>query len=101
MEGLWSERSLQPERMDVETLQHADAVAILQTLEKINAWLGGVRATLYHVKRFAQHWKPGEPIRFIDWGTGGADIPRALVRWGRKQGFRIEVVGVDSNAAVL
>ncbi len=88
-----AERSLQPERMDLEPLDHASAVSILGTLEKVNAWLGGVRATLHHVQEFSRRWKPGETIRFIDWGTGGADLPRALVRWGRANGFRLEVVG--------
>ena len=101
MEGLWEERSLEPERMDLEPIDRDTAVSILGTLEKINAWLGGVHATLYHVQRFARDWKSGERTRFIDWGTGGADLPRALVRWGRKNGFAIEVVGVDSNPSVV
>lgn len=101
MDGFWSERSLQPERMDLEILDAPSAASILRTLETINAWLGGVHATLYHVRRFSRSWKPGETVRFIDWGTGGADLPRALVRWGRQQGFKFEVVGIDSNPIVL
>ena len=27
-------------------------------------------------------------------------MPRAIVRWGRAQGFRIEIVGVDSNSEI-
>src|SRR5258708_31890843 len=87
--------------MDLEPLDHASAVSMLGTLEKVNAWLGGVRATLHHVQEFSRRWKPGEAIRFIDWGTGGADLARALVRWGRANGFRLEVVGVDNNAGVI
>ncbi len=101
MNGFLSERSLQPERMDLEVLDGRSAISILRTLETINTWLGGVQATLYHVRRWSRDWKPGERIRFIDWGTGGADIPRALIRWGRKHGFKFEVVGVDNNPAVL
>jgi hypothetical protein len=101
MNLLWTERSLQPERMDLEPLDPVDAASILGNLETVNAWLGGVRATLSHVQRYSKRWKPGETIRIIDWGTGGADIPRALVRWGRRKGFPIEVVGVDSNPSVM
>jgi SAM-dependent methyltransferase len=97
----WAERSLQPERMDLEAFSFADAAIILRNLETINAWLGGVRATLYHLRHFARTWKPGEKIRIIDWGTGGADTPRAIIRWSRKQGFPIEIVGVDSNPTVI
>src|SRR5438067_2052891 len=101
MNNFWTERCLELERMDLEPLDAATAASILGALEKVNAWLGGVRATLYHVQRFAQRWQPGERIRFIDWGTGGADLPRALVNWGRRAGYRIEVVGVDNNPAVI
>jgi 2-polyprenyl-3-methyl-5-hydroxy-6-metoxy-1,4-benzoquinol methylase len=101
MGGYWPERSLQAERMDLEAIDEATAASILGALEKVNVWLGGVRATLYHVERFARLWKPGQSVRFIDWGTGGADLPRALVRWGRKRGYHFKVVGVDSNPSVI
>src|ERR1035438_6522983 len=87
--------------MDVETLSPEHTAEILRTLESINLWLGGVRATLWHLKQFSRRWEPGERLRMVDWGTGGADIPRAIVRWGRARGFRIEVVGVDSNPTVV
>ena len=87
--------------MDVEPLTENGAASILKTLETINVWLGGVRATLWHLKRFSRHWSPGQRIRIIDWGTGGADIPRSIVRWARSKGFFMEIVGVDNNAVVL
>ncbi len=87
--------------MDVETLDPATTSRVLRALENVNAWLGGVRATLYHIEKFSKRWAPGEKIRFIDWGTGGADLPRALVRWGRQRGFQFTVVGVDGNQPVL
>src|SRR5688572_20170294 len=101
MSLLWANRVLTLERMDLEPLAPTDAAAILGTLETINRWLGGVRATLFHLERFSRRWKPGERIRIIDWGTGGADLPRAIVDWGRKRGFAIEVTGVDNNPAVM
>src|SRR5262245_41752497 len=101
MSKLWAERSLQPERMDLEVLDPGTAASILRALERINFWLGGIQATMTHVRQFAKSWQPGARIRFIDWGTGGADLPRALVRWGRKNGFHLEITGVDNNAAVL
>jgi len=87
--------------MDMEALIPSDAAGILGNLESINAWLGGVRATLWHFKRFSLRWTPGEHIRIIDWGTGGADMPRALVRWGRANGYVLDVTGVDRNPEVL
>ena len=98
---IFKSRSPEFERMDLEPLTETSAADILKTLEKINVWLGGVRATLWHLKRFSGHWSPKQRIRIIDWGTGGADIPRAIVRWARSRGFFMEIVGVDSNAVVL
>ena len=87
--------------MDVETLAPESAATILKTLETINQWVGGVRATLWHVKRVARRWSPGQRIRMIDWGTGGADIPRAIIDWARPRGFHVDITGVDRNTEVL
>jgi hypothetical protein len=101
MSWLLRQRSTQLERMDQETLDPATATAVLGALERINARLGGVAATLYHFERFAKYWVAGQVIRVVDWGTGGADIPRALVRWARSKGYSFQIVGVDSNPAVF
>jgi len=98
---IFLERSHLPERMDLEALDAPTAARILRALERVNAWLGGVSATLSPLKRFSKNWPAGSKIRFLDWGTGGADIPRALVRWCRSRGFKAEVVGVDNNPAIV
>jgi 2-polyprenyl-3-methyl-5-hydroxy-6-metoxy-1,4-benzoquinol methylase len=98
---LLKSRSSMLERMDVETLSAESTAEILRKLETINAWLGGVRATLGHLQRFSRHWSSGQRVRIIDWGTGGADIPRAIVRWARPRGFHVDIVGIDRNTTVL
>jgi len=87
--------------MDLEVLDPPTAASILSALETVNAHLGGVSATLWHLERFSRYWSEGQTIRFIDWGTGGADIPRAIVRWGRRRGFDVQITGVDNNNVVL
>ena len=89
------------ERMDVEALSPEDAAGILNALEIINRWLGGARATLHYLNRFARRWNPGQTIRILDWGTGGADMPRAIVRWARRNGHRVRVTGIDHNPAII
>jgi ubiquinone/menaquinone biosynthesis C-methylase UbiE len=101
MSFIFSERALLPERMDVEPLDEATTRRILSALEHVNAWLGGVHATLSVLETFSRRWRPGERIRFIDWGTGSADIPRAIVRWCRQRGYQAEVVGIDMNASII
>ncbi|MFA5976565.1 MAG: methyltransferase domain-containing protein [Elusimicrobiota bacterium] len=101
MSFVFKERSREPERMDLEPLDAAATTRILTALERVNEWLGGVQATLARLRRFSHRWQPGERLRFIDWGTGGADMPRAIVRWCRRKGFRAEILGIDVNEAVL
>ena len=67
-------------------LQQFIAMPLKLLIKNYSFKYAGVRATLSHFKRWSRRWKPGERIRVIDWGTGGADIPRALVRWARANG---------------
>src|SRR6266478_386611 len=101
MSFVFSERALIPERMDIEPLDGPTTARILSALENVNAWVGGVHATRSVLREFSKRWKAGERIRFIDWGTGSADIPRAIVRWCRARGFKAEVVGIDMNALIV
>ena len=98
MSLLFSRRSVALERMDTEPLDPATAAQVFRNLETINRRLGGARATLWHFARFSKEWKAGERIRILDWGTGGADMPRALVRWARRRGYDLHIVGIDQDA---
>jgi hypothetical protein len=101
MSLIFGARSNLPERMDTETIKPDEMARILKALEFINRWLGGVNATLWHLKRFSRFWRPRQTIRIVDWGTGGADIPRAIVRWARRHDFRVDILGMDHHPAVL
>lgn len=94
-------RSTLPERMDTEPLTLAEMTPVLETLESINARLGGIRATLNHLAHFSKAWTPHQEIRIVDWGTGGADLPRAIARWARLKHFRVKILGIDNNPVVL
>jgi len=101
MSLVFHHRSWELERMDQEILDPATVSTVLRNLEAINYWLGGVRTTLWHFRQFSKRWQQGASIRIVDWGTGGADLPRALVRWGRTKGFKLQVVGVDQDKAIV
>ena len=40
-------------------------------------------------------------VRILDLGTGSADLPRAMVAWGRDRGRELRVIGVDNNPEVM
>ena len=86
------------EWMDAPDADPALVRRSLGFLRRANRLLGYTRSTLAHLERFSQRWKPGERIRVIDFATGSADVPRAILRWADRHGFDLRVVGVDLHA---
>jgi SAM-dependent methyltransferase len=86
------------ELMDARDADPALVRQSLAFLRRVNTLLGYTRTTLHHLRRFSRTWKPGQRIRVIDFATGSADVPRAIVRWGERRGFDVRVVGVDLHA---
>jgi 2-polyprenyl-3-methyl-5-hydroxy-6-metoxy-1,4-benzoquinol methylase len=39
--------------------------------------------------------------RLLDIGTGGADVPRALLEWARADGLRLEITAIDPDSRAL
>src|SRR5688572_22518863 len=89
---------LEPEWMDQPGADPDMLSRSLRFIRTINAALGYTRATLRHLERFSRGWKKGETIRVIDFATGSADVPRAVLRWADARGFDVRVVGVDLHA---
>ena len=78
-----------------------DPVALagnLRDLRRINRWLGGVRLSAAGIEALAAH---REDLSLVDVGTGGADIPLALLARARARGRRLNVVAVDNRPEVL
>jgi len=75
-----------------------DPVALERTYARfalVNAVVSGQRA-LY--RRWVRpRLRPGGVTRVLDIGTGGADLPRRLVRWARRDGAALEVVAIDPD----
>ncbi len=75
-----------------------DPVLLSRSLRFIrwtNRLLGYTRATLSHLERFSRQWKAGERIKLIDFATGSADVPLAIVKWATSRGFDLEIVAID------
>jgi ubiquinone/menaquinone biosynthesis C-methylase UbiE len=70
----------------------------LRDLARVNRWLGGVGLSSDALERLA----PGRAaVTVLDVGTGGADIPLALVDRGRATGRHIAVTAIDHRPEVL
>lgn len=90
-----------PEIMDEETVDQETADEVYRYLASVNRYLGGVRATIARFERFARHWRPGERIEVLEIACGAADVPRALIAWGRTRGFDLHVTATDILVSAL
>ena len=70
----------------------------LRDLRRINRWLGGIDLTAAAIEALAAH---RADVTLLDVGTGGADIPIALIARAERRGRRLSVVGIDSRPEVL
>src|SRR5688572_24676852 len=78
-----------------------DAAALagnLRDLRRINRRLGGVKVSDAAIAALAAH---RDELSMLDVGTGGADIPAALIKRAGARGRRLRVVGIDSRPEVL
>jgi 2-polyprenyl-3-methyl-5-hydroxy-6-metoxy-1,4-benzoquinol methylase len=83
-----------PEWMDGDC-SYQDFRACMRSLEQINRWLLGYRATLAWLKRLPHGSR--HPLRIVDVGSGGGDLLRQIARWARRQGIPVELTGIDLN----
>jgi SAM-dependent methyltransferase len=71
--------------------------ANLRDLRRINRHLGGVRLSAAAIDALAG---PLTDLTLVDVGTGGADIPLALLERARRRSHRLSVVAVDNRPEV-
>ncbi|MEM6515188.1 MAG: methyltransferase domain-containing protein [Bacteroidota bacterium] len=69
----------------------------LDKLSKINRWLGGHRVTLNGLKKLLKHHPKKEPLTIVDLGCGSGDILREVAEFGKKKGYKFQLLGIDAN----
>ena len=88
-------------------LDDRSAVAAnLRDLRRVNRLLGGVDLSWRALAALvgdppAERASDGSPITLLDVGTGGADIPVALVGRARRAGRPLAVTAIDSRPEIL
>ena len=87
-----------PELLDGPLDDPAALVGNLRDLRRVNRWLGGVALTSAAIEALAAH-RTG--LSILDVGTGGADIPVALLASAERRDRRLHIVGLDSRPEVL
>jgi SAM-dependent methyltransferase len=94
-------RIYQKEILDTETPEQAVVDEIYRYLAGVNRYLGGVKATIARFETFCRSWRPGERIEVLEVACGAADVPRALIAWGRARGFDLRVTATDVSLSAL
>lgn len=73
----------------------------LRDIRRVNRYFGGISVVLAHLPALLTEQSQGSTVSVLDVATGSGDIPRALVRWGRRHGYDIRVVATDVADDVL
>ncbi len=76
----------------------AALVGNLRDLRRVNRWLDGVTLSAGAIDALAAH---RHEVTLIDVGTGGADIPLALLARATALGRGLSIVAIDSRPEVL
>lgn len=69
----------------------------LDKLGNINKWLGGNQVTLSGIKQLLKDQSKDKIYTIIDLGCGHGDILRLVANFGRKKGYKLQLIGVDAN----
>ena len=97
------------EYLDLPIRDREELAESLRDLSRVNRFLGGVALSrralltlLRHARRSGQadDW-PARTIEVLDVGTGGGDIPVALLQWAERHGLQLRIEGVDATRETI
>lgn len=94
-------RSSELEIMDDFTLSSNELIKTLNTIASINKLLGGNAITLNGVKRLLTTQPKSKKYSIVDLGCGNGDMLRQLAIWGKKNGYKLTLYGIDANITTL
>lgn len=91
-------RTRDDESRELMDAPDCDPVMLARTYEQF----GRINAVVSNQRAIYRRWiRPrlshGTTHRVLDIGAGGADVPRALLRWARADGLRLEVTAIDPD----
>ena len=69
----------------------------LDKLGSINKWLGGNSITIDGIKQLLKGTPKDKTYSIIDLGCGHGDILRLVADFGRKEGYKFKLIGIDAN----
>lgn len=73
----------------------------LDKLENINRWLGGNAMTVKSLKKVLKNHPKEQELTIADIGCGHGDILRDVAKFGRKNGYKMKLIGIDANSTAI
>jgi len=73
----------------------------LDKLENINRWLGGNLMTVKALKKVLKNYPKEQELTIADIGCGHGDILRDVAKFGRKNGYKMKLIGMDANPTAI
>jgi 2-polyprenyl-3-methyl-5-hydroxy-6-metoxy-1,4-benzoquinol methylase len=95
----FSKRDTTPELMDTEVVSYEELRGVLKELTQANELSFAYRPTLSFFRRLAREGRlqKGRRITVIDAASGYGDMSRKLDGWAAKNGYAMDIAGVDMN----
>lgn len=92
-------RSEENELMDSPDVPKSLLFKNLHELDLLNRTMGGHKNTLKEIRKFFNN--KSQAYNIVDIGCGSGDFLKFLANWGRREGFKLKLTGVDINADVI
>ncbi len=94
-------RSKEIEIMDDLDMSGEALIKTLNQIASINKWLGGNGLTIDGIKSLLKSENKDKLIRIVDLGCGNGDMLREVAVFGKKNGFQLELIGIDANQGTI
>ncbi|MFT6138332.1 MAG: 2-polyprenyl-3-methyl-5-hydroxy-6-metoxy-1,4-benzoquinol methylase [Salibacteraceae bacterium] len=94
-------RSKKTEIMDDLNMSGDLLIKSLDQLALINKWLGGNSVTINGVTALLKNQNPKKEISICDLGCGNGDMLIKVAKFGRKNGFKLRLIGIDANQTTI
>ncbi|MFT7073492.1 MAG: 2-polyprenyl-3-methyl-5-hydroxy-6-metoxy-1,4-benzoquinol methylase [Patiriisocius sp.] len=94
-------RSTKIEIMDDLDISGEALINSLDQLANINKWLGGNKTTIDSLKTILKTNPKDKVISIVDLGCGNGDMLRKVAHFGRKNGYKFDLLGIDANQATI
>jgi 2-polyprenyl-3-methyl-5-hydroxy-6-metoxy-1,4-benzoquinol methylase len=94
-------RSKEIEIMDDLDMSGELLISSLDQLARINKWLGGNKITIDGIKAILKNQGKDRTVSIVDLGCGNGDLLRKVADFGRKSGYKFQLLGIDANQATI